>query len=53
MSLKNWCENGWLRPYRTSPSQIALTAILGEHAEDQLPDRGAVLVRGFVDAQVY
>lgn len=35
MSLENWAKNGWLRPYRTSPSQIAeLFAIADRDLED-------------------
>ena len=35
MSLENWSKNGWLRPYRTSPSQIAeLFTIADRDLED-------------------
>lgn len=40
MSLKDWSNNGWLRPYRTSPSQIAeLFAIADRDLEDARTDR--------------
>lgn len=39
MSLENWSKNGWLRPYRTSPSQIAeLFAIADRDLEDARTD---------------
>jgi len=40
MSLENWAKNGWLRPYRTSPSQIAeLFAIADRDLEDARTER--------------
>ena len=40
MSLESWSKNGWLRPYRTSPSQIAeLFAIAARDLEDARTDR--------------
>ncbi len=40
MSLKDWSNSGWLRPYRTSPSQIAeLFAIADRDLEDARPER--------------
>ena len=40
MSLKDWSNNGWLRSYRTSPSQIAeLFAIADRDLEDARTDR--------------
>lgn len=40
MSLESWSKNGWLRPYRTSPSQIAeLFAIADRDLADARTDR--------------
>ncbi|MFZ4778269.1 MAG: hypothetical protein ACOYM3_23095 [Terrimicrobiaceae bacterium] len=40
MSLENWAENGWLRPYRTSPSQISeLFVIATRDLEDARTER--------------
>jgi len=40
MSLENWSKNGWLRPYRTSPSQIAeLFIIATRDLEDARTER--------------
>jgi hypothetical protein len=40
MSLQNWCNNGWLRAYRTSKSQIAeLFAIADRDLEDARTER--------------
>ena len=40
MSLKDWSNNGWLLPYRTSPSQIAeLFAIADRDLADARTDR--------------
>jgi hypothetical protein len=40
MNLENWSKNGWLRPYRTSPSQIAeLFSIADRGLEDARTDR--------------
>jgi uncharacterized protein (UPF0332 family) len=40
MSLKNWADNGWLRPYRTSTSQIAeLFAIADRDLDDARTER--------------
>ena len=40
MSLESWSKNGWLRPYRTSPSQIAeLFAIATRDLEDARTER--------------
>jgi len=40
MSLENWSKNGWLRPYRTSPSQIAeLFVIATRDLEDARTER--------------
>ena len=40
MSLENWSKNGWLRPYRTSPSQIAeLFVIATRDLEDAKTER--------------
>ncbi len=40
MSLKNWSENGWLRPHQTSRSQIAdLFAIVDRDLEDVRSER--------------
>ena len=40
MSLKDWSNNGWLRPYRTSPSHLAeLFAIADRDLEDARTDR--------------
>ena len=40
MSLETWFKNGWLRPYRTSPSQIAEHfAIADRDLEDARTDR--------------
>ena len=40
MSLESWYKNGWLRPYRTSPSQIAeLFAIATRDLEDARTER--------------
>lgn len=40
MSLQTWQSNGWLRPYRTSPAQIAeLFAIADRDLEDARTER--------------
>ena len=40
MNLENWCKNGWMRPYRTSPSQIAeLFIIATRDLEDARTER--------------
>ena len=40
MSLKEWSNNGWLRPYRTSPSQIGeIFAIADRDLEDARTER--------------
>ena len=40
MSLEDWSKNGWLRPYRTSPTQIAeLFAIADRDLEDANTER--------------
>ena len=40
MSLQTWKSNGWLRPYRTSPAQIAelehTTARLAEALQHEI-----------------
>lgn len=40
MSLQTWQNNGWLRPYRTSPAQIAeLFAIADRDLDDARTER--------------
>lgn len=47
MSLQTWQGNGWLRPYRTSPAQIAELFARAEAA----PPRGEIcLLVGGSDA---
>ena len=43
MSLRDWAKDGWLRPHRTTPDQIAAQLAL---VDRDLKDAGARTLRG-------